>query len=252
MPETTIDNFHRNGLAISNTKLTPDQFALLKREYDKAQQAKPTWHYHQLAGIHNPWGKSARLFNSWGLLDICQSDTLKELLIPLLGADIILWESTFYGYAAFAPPGIWTRHTAFSPIEPMAGVSVRIALDPDGLQLDYVPGSHCDKPGENRAQPQTISIEAGTMLCHDIRLAHRYTQPLTALPGVEYVIHYMPASSLLVRDPSHPAQRLFAEYLPLLNYTKSPIWQVCGEDRNHNDFVTGFSPPVGQWATSAL
>ncbi len=64
---------------------------------------------------------------------------------------------------------------------------------------------------------------------------------------LEYVIRYFPATSSYIRDPVHPTQRILMENYPLVNYTRKPIWLVCGVDRAANDFVTGFKPLAGQW-----
>src|SRR5437763_784314 len=53
-----------------------------------------------------------------------------------------------------------------------------------------------------------------------------------------------------LRDPRAPRHRALMEDDPLLNYVHRPLWQVRGEDRAGNDFVTGFSPPVPRWAGS--
>jgi len=225
---------------------------VLSQEYQKVLTAKQKLHYNQLAGLHNPWGKSAHIFDSWALLDICQSATILELIMPLIGADIILWESAFYGYGALDPAGRWTRHSDFSPIEPMQGIVVRIAIDQQGLELDYLPGSHANIDLDDTASTQAASLQlkAGNVVCHDIRLAQRYSNPCDAPPCGEYVIHYMPATSLFIRDPASNIQRSLAEKIPLINYGKSPIWLVHGNDHRNNDFVTGFSPPVGQWTNA--
>lgn len=250
MSDTELLNFQRTGIFKPEQPVAEPVLKVLKAEYGKVLDSKRRMHYNQLAGLHNPWGKSAHLFDSWALLDICQSEAMLELITPLLGPDIILWESAFYGYNALAPHGTWTRHSDFSPIDPAQGVTVRIAIDPNGLAIDYLPGSHVDEHLIDSQRSKSMTIGHGHIVCHDLRLTNRYSSAKADLRCGEYVIHYMPASSLFVRDPASDIQRHLAEKLPLINYGKSPIWLVSGNDRSNNDFVTGFAPPVGQWTNA--
>lgn len=250
MPDSELLDFQRTGIFKARAPVADSVLNLLKTEYGKVLNSERRMHYNHLAGLHNPWGKSAHLFDSWALLDICQSEAMLELIAPLIGPDIILWESAFYGYNALAAPGAWTRHSDFSPIDPMMGVTVRIAIETNGPALDYLPGSHTSEQQDNAQEMKTVAIESGEILCHDIRLAHRYAKAKSGLQYGEYVIHYMPATSLFVRDPASAIQKLLAEKLPLINYGKSPIWLVSGNDWSNNDFVTGFAPPVGQWTNA--
>lgn len=252
MVDSNQIDFQRHGILQAKKSAPASLLSQLRTEYQKTLNSKQRMHYNQLAGLHNPWGKSAHLFNSWALLDICQSDAILELITPLIGPDIILWESAFYGYSALNRNNKWTRHSDFSPIEPMQGIVVRIGIDHSGVELDYFPGSHVAKELDCSAssQAESLQLKAGSIVCHDIRLAHRYSEPKNTLHCGEYVIHYMPATSLFVRDPTSTIQRHLAETLPLINYSKSPIWLVQGNDHRNNDFVTGFSPPVGQWTNA--
>lgn len=252
MPETHIQDFQKIGLSKASEAISDSAFKTLSTEYRKAENASRHLHYNQLSGLHNPWGKSAHLFDSWGLLDICHSEEILSLVTPLIGPDVILWESAFYGYSALTPANSWARHSHFSPIAPMQGLTVRIAVTE--LSLDYLPGSHLNEllSSNDASTPNVLSttIPAGSIICHDIHLAHRYSTPQSHLPYGEYVIHYMPSTSQFVRDATSSIQKQLAEKMPLINYGKSPIWLVCGSDHSNNDFVTGFSPPTGQWTNA--
>ena len=248
MPDIDTLAFQQTGIVNAGTAIAEPLLDTIKTEYRKALNSARRMNYNQLAGLHNPWGKSAHLFDSWALLDICQSEHMLTLVTPLIGEDVVLWESTFYSYSALTVAGTWVRHSDFSPIKPMQGVSVRIAIEAAGISLDYIPGSHIDNNQQTIQQnSKRLSLPQGGMLCQDIRLAQRYSQPPSQYLCGEYVIHYMPATSVLVRDPLSSAQRQLAEKMPLINYGKSPLWLVSGSDRQNNDFATGFAPPIGQW-----
>lgn len=249
MLPTDITQFHRTGISSPQPILSATQYNALVDEYKKSLMEKSTTYYNQLAGLHNPWGKSAHIFDSWAMLDICQSSNILEMIVPLIGPDIILWESAFYGYNALQSDRTWTRHCDFSPIDPMNGIVVRIALGEQGVGLDYLSGSHTigNLHPDELAVATSLQLNPESAICHDVRLAYRYSKQCSALPCGEYVIHYMPASSLFVRDPTSGIQQYLADKMPLINYGKSPIWLVHGTDHRENDFVTGFFPPVGQW-----
>ena len=45
--------------------------------------------------LHNPWSRAGLTADSWKFLDLCQSAELLQLITPLMGEDIILFDSQF-------------------------------------------------------------------------------------------------------------------------------------------------------------
>jgi hypothetical protein len=96
-----------------------------------------------------------------------------------------------------------------------------------------------------------LALDSATAVLVDIRRLSVCRSALPLPPSPLYVLRYMPGTSHFNRDPLFEANRYAAEHRPLVNYTKRPLWLVRGEDRGANDFVTGFSVRVGQWAPGA-
>lgn len=175
----------------------------------------------RLSGIHNPWGHAAVLATAWPFLDLCEEAVLVEAVAALIGPDVVLWDSELHlaaaAYQRFVQGG---REGRYWPATPLAGAVVLVAP----TRTDE--GARC--------------IDLGALASAD--LGHlRGDEPL-------YVIRYMPASSLYLRDPRAAPNRTAMQEQPLINYTTRPLWLVHGEDRAGSDFVTGFSPVAPRWA----
>lgn len=182
---------------------------------------RPRLRQERLSGLHNPWGQAAVLANAWRFLDVCEDVALVDAVARLIGPDVILWDSELYlaaaTYLRFLEDG---REGRYWPATPLAGAVVMVA------------------PTGNKRRPICLTLAA---------LADADLSSIDAAQPL-YVIRYMPASSLFVRDPHSPANQAAMEEQPLINHAARPLWLVRGDDRSGNDFVTGFSPPVPRWA----
>jgi hypothetical protein len=175
----------------------------------------------RLSGIHNPWGHAAVLATAWPFLDLCEDAAIVEAVARLIGPDVVLWDSELHlearSYLRFVEDG---RERLYWPATPLAGAVVLVT--------------------PQRPADGALCVELAALASLD--LDHlRPSEPL-------YVIRYMPAASLYVRDPRAVRNRAAMEAQPLINYTTRPLWLVAGEDRAGNDFVTGFSPVAPRWA----
>lgn len=224
---------------------------LLQREFQKIAATKKQWRYNHLGGVHNPWGRSANIFDSWALLEVCQSKVLLDYISDFIGPDIILWDSRFFSLAEFVSAGDWIRESDFSPLEPMNGVTVRIPITTAGLSLEVLADNTLPTKLKPETTTQPLVIEPGCIACHDTRLPYRYESSDSNPGQYEYVIQYASGHSKFVRDQTSPIQRSLAERLPLINYGEAPIWLVRGQDHMNNNFVTGFAPAVAQWTKAA-
>jgi len=175
----------------------------------------------RLSGIHNPWGHAAVLATAWPFLDLCEDAAVVEAVARLIGPDVVLWDSQLYlqagAYLRFVLAG---REGSYWPATPLAGALVLVAPMRPAIPAVCVELSAAAAIDPDRFDP---------------------SEPL-------YVIRYMPATSLYLRDPGAPRNRSAMEAQPLVNYMTRPLWLVSGEDRAGNDFVTGFSPAVPRWA----
>lgn len=213
----------------------------VQEEHRKIDTAGRLIRYHDLSGVHNPWGRAASIFDSWKLLDVCQSPCLLELVSKVLGDDIILWDSRFFSLAGIEPEAEWIRDSDFSPFEDLQGVTVRIPVSSSGLSIEVnstLKPSDCFK---------SVLLEPGYAGCHDAHLQYRYASDNSRLQHCEYVIQYASGQSHLVRDQSSAIQQSLAEKMPLINFGQAPIWLLQGSDHAGNDFATGFAPTVAQW-----
>ena len=213
------------------------QLAAIRRS---AQKMRP-W---LLWELHNPWGRSACVADSWKFLELCQSPDLLSQITPFIGEDIVLFDSQFSPglHDAGQPESSWQNDRLRCPADPLRGLVVRIPFaDPADENAKFI----C-KP--DQSAKQVIEYRAGNIICHNIDLNYRVVAGIESpKQPLEYVIRYFPATSRYSRDPTTKLHRQLTERHPLLNYARMPLWLVRGEDKAGNDFVTGFQPRAGRW-----
>lgn len=180
---------------------------------------RPALRPERLSGVHNPWGHASVLTDAWCFLDLCEDPGILDRVERLIGPDIVLWDAELHleaaAYQRFVEAG---REGRYWPVLPLAGAVVLVA--------------------PTAAQPVvSLPLEA---IAGNLPVLDPHA-PL-------FVIRYMPGASKFVRDARAPANWIAMEEQPLVNYATRPLWMVRGEDRAHNDFVTGFSPTVPRWA----
>ena len=205
------------------------------------------WYYWEL---HNPWGRSAHIFDSWQFLDLLKSEEIIEWLSPFLGSDIILFESRFYPdlYESFTKGDFFHSDADYFPVEPLKGITVRISIPSQtgkGSTFQFIPGSHITD--DTNGIHQSIDLEQPTILVYDSQLSYRIMPGSSDQISPGILVRYFPSDTQYIRDHAHPVHRLLTDRIPLLNYAHLPLWQVSGVDRANNDFVTGFSNKSGRW-----
>jgi hypothetical protein len=182
---------------------------------------RPRPRQERLSGMHNPWGQAAVLANAWRFLDVCEDARLVDAVARLIGPDIVLWDSELHlqagSYLRFVDAG---REGRYWPATPLAGAVALVA---------------------------PVSPSRAPILLDLVSLAGADLSSIDAMAPL-YVIRYLPATSLFVRDPRASANWAAMQEQPLINYATRPLWLVRGEDRAGNDFVTGFAPAVPRWA----
>ena len=183
------------------------------------------------------------------MLDICQSSYLLDPVSTLIGPDFYLWDSRFYRLTEFEPEDAWLNESKYAPIEPMAGVTVHIPINASVLELEVLSGSQNETPLSEKPtiRIESLSIDLGYFVCHDINLPYRYTNAYTGSYQGEYIIQYASGNAHFVRDQASAIQQSLADRLPLINFGQAPIWLVRGVDHRKNDYATGFAPAVAQW-----
>ncbi len=237
------EDYRSNGVVTVPATPVADYIPFLREQLACIYQSGQTLRPWLLWELHNPWSRSALTVDSWKFLELCQSAALLRLITPLLGEDIILFDSQFspdlYDTGATAPA--WNNDRLRCPVNPLQGVVVRIPFSApvDGsARFTCQMGQHAQRE---------IEISTGQIICHNIDLPYRICGIEHLAQPVEYVIRYFPATSRYLRDPATAIQRKLTERYPLLNYAQMPLWLVQGEDRAGNDFVTGFQTRAGRW-----
>lgn len=237
-----------SGIAVFPTGAIGEYIPFLQTQltalFDETVRLRP-WH---LWDLHNPWGRSAHRVDSWTFLDLCQAPELLALIAPLIGPDIILYDSQFAPDISNvdAAEDAWQCDALRCPVEPLAGLTVRI---PCGIDPDHILKFCYRREAEISGQTREEYLESGCdhIICHDVRLSYRIEGAAQLMRPCQYVIRYFPATSRYLRDPTAKAQQALIERYPLLNYARMPLWLAHGEDRADNDFVTGFQLKSGRW-----
>ena len=102
------------------------------------------WHWQ---GLHNPWSRAATVFDAWRFLDLCSDGALLAPVKPLIGEDVILFDSFWFGDPWRLMGDRPFDDPIFFPIKPCQGVTVVIALPapaahgPQGFAARYFPAS---------------------------------------------------------------------------------------------------------------
>lgn len=207
------------------------------------------WHY---AELHNPWGRAAAAYDSWGFLDLCQSSVLLEPIAALVGPDIILFDSQWLP-DCLEPPE--TESTLESdahrfPLDPPRGLTALVCFADQpaySVVVDYKP-LH---PRSGAAQDWvSVEFQRGEVLHVDCQVPYRVRSNPGKRHPVVYAIRYFSARSRYERDPAAAVHRALTERYPLINYAAMPLWLVHGQDRAGNDFVTGFNVRAGFWTSA--
>jgi hypothetical protein len=267
LSEAEIARFHEEGLVIPDYRIPDDMLKRMQAEVDDLIARHPDVRPEMLSGAHNPWGQSAQIVGSWAWLDFCRFSEIVDMVEQLIGPDIILWGSQLFckpaGHGMAVP---WHQDGQYWPIDPLATVTVRIAIEdslPENGCMRYIAGSHKSRDvvaheiveSSNMAIKQQVAgmdesaakedvLHAGQISIHDVYLVHGSAENRSSKRRSDYAIRYMPASSRYVRDASHPANAYAAEKSQMMNYTQRPLWLLRGTDRAGNDFTTGHGKPA--------
>lgn len=265
LTDAEVATYRDEGLVIPDWRIPDDWLARLRDEVDRLIARNPGVRPEQLSGAHNPWGQSARLVGSEVFLEFCRLPAILDMVERLIGPDIVLWGSQlFCKPAGDGMPVPWHQDGQYWPIDPLATVTVRVAIDdslPENGCMRYLPGSHLARelvrheyvterhvalrqqlPEIDERLARDDVLRAGQVSLHDVYLVHGSAANRSARRRADYAIRYMPATSRYVRDPDFPANAYAAKESPLMNYTTRPLWLVRGTDRAGNDFTTGHGP----------
>lgn len=262
LSDAEVARFHAEGLVIPDYRIPEDMLARMRAEVEDLIARHPGVRPELLSGAHNPWGQSAKIVGSWAWLEFCRFPEIVDMVEQLIGPDVILWGSQLFckpaGHGLAVP---WHQDGQYWPIDPLATVTVRIAIDdslPENGCMRYIPGSHRSRDvvahefveTPNVAIRQQVAeldeslarddaLGAGQISIHDVYLVHGSGENRSNRRRSDYAIRYMPATARYVRDPSFPANAYAAEKSQLMNYTTRPLWLLRGVNRAGNDLEIG-------------
>ena len=247
MISSRIKEYATQGVVVFTPAFIGEYLPFLRRQLQNLRENEKSvrpWHFWEL---HNPWGRAAGIYDSWKFLELCQSKELLSLVAPLIGENIILYDSQFSPdlNEQRQTGAIWISDCLRCPVKPLAGIVARVpfsSVENEDAFFAYQPVA-----GGKTTPSRRIKIKPGQIVCHDIRLKYRVHSEKNRMRPTEYLIRYFPATSLYLRDPALKAHRALTERYPLLNYAQMPLWLAHGEDKADNDFVTGFQVKAGRW-----
>ena len=198
LPEPLLAPLRREAMALRERERNPRR---LRQE--------------ELSGIHNPFGRAGGLVDAWAFLDLAESELICDALEPVLGPDILLWDSEL-----FLSRGAWlaerAREGRFWPFDaPLEGALVEVALDSGGWQVT----------------PLQQVPQVAPMLSDNV-----------------YVLRYASAAARFLREGSAAPNRACALERPLVNYANRPLWLVRGENVAGNSLAKGYTSLSPHWA----
>ncbi|GAB4152153.1 MAG: hypothetical protein Tsb0016_24540 [Sphingomonadales bacterium] len=166
-----------------NIELSPQWHSFLSAQAEKLTAphiVQRPWHWQ---GLHNPWSRAASLYDAWGFLDLCSDSTLLATVTGLIGADVILFDSFWFGDPWQLMGERPFEEPVFFPIRPCQGVTVTLPLPkpvsngPQGFAARYFPASaHYIRDPEDPAQKA---------LMERLPLYNAATAPLWLVSGVD-------------------------------------------------------------------
>jgi len=192
-------------------------------------------------------------------LDFAQRPEILDMIESLIGPDIVFWAA-----ALFSKPGgdgrpvPWHQDGVYWPLEPMATVTLWVALDESRVEngcMCVIPGSHkqgflehrtSDKDGmvlNSEIAASAFDLEAarpielmpGQVSLHDAFLVHGSAPNSSPKRRAGMTFRYMPATTLYERGRSMTTGSNTAA----IDHANRPIWLLRGEDRAGNDFQRG-------------
>lgn len=191
-------------------------------------------------------------------LNIASTPGLLDQVSRLIGDDIILWGSGYFGKPArIGKETPWHQDGEYWPIRPLATVTAWVALDdtsPANGCLRLIPGSHAgrrllphgrDDSGRltlNQVLDQRhfdpgravdIILEAGEVSLHDVYMIHGSAANRSPRRRAAVTFRYMPATSHF--DRALAAEQHRRHGIP--DVSQRPLYLVRGSDRSGRNFA---------------
>lgn len=265
LSDTEIERYRSEGLIVPDYRLPADTLEAMRTAVERLITDHPDIRPEALSGPHNPWGQSAKMIGNTDFLEFCRFPEIIDMVEQLIGPDIILWGSMLFAKPPKDGKAVpWHQDGQYWPIEPLATVTVRIAIDGSDVEngcMRFIPGSHKSRVLKrhqvadrddfaikqemidiDESAARDVILEPGQISLHDVYTVHGSNHNRSGKRRADYAIRYMPATSLYDRRADHPATAYARKLSPTMNYPNRPIWLVRGKDRAGNDFNAGYGP----------
>ena len=249
-----IDAYRRDGYVIpAGFRLGGEELAILRSALERVLADNPDILPDRLINTHLDGGKPYGLRGQRAFYDLARDPRILDLAEAVMGPDLVLLFTHLFCKPADSARDVpWHQDGPFWPVEPLASVTVWVALDDVNSgngAIRVIPGSHRDyQPHRlvDRADSTlnreidagsiddqdavTIELQAGQVSLHDIGIVHGSAANRSGRRRAGLALRYMPATSQVHRKMPNAAA----------DWDDMPVELVRGVNRNHEtDFSLG-------------
>lgn len=266
LSRSEIDAYHRDGYVIPDFRLSDEALTGLRDAYDRTIAANadtPGVTPDFMLGPHlgTPGAQGVRGDPYW--LELAHNRDILDMVAQVAGEDLILWGTTLFGKPPFigkATP--WHQDADYYPIEPMATVTVWIAIDdatPGNGCMRYLRGSHArrrvfphhwnesgdltlyqeiDDEWINEDDSVDVELKAGQISMHDVFMVHGSRANTSPNRRAGFVLRIMPGTSHFNHARGADSGNTTHDY------SGRALFQLRGEDKTgRNNFSIGHNRP---------
>ena len=249
-----IDAYRRDGYVIpAGFRLGGEELAILRSALERVLADNPDILPDRLINTHLDGGKPYGLRGQRAFYDLARDPRILDLAEAVMGPDLVLLFTHLFCKPADSARDVpWHQDGPFWPVEPLASVTVWVALDDvdsGNGAMRVIPGSHRDyQPHRvvDRADSTlnreidagsiddqdavTIELQSGQVSLHDIGIVHGSAANRSGRRRAGLALRYMPATSQVHRKMPNAAA----------DWDDMPVELVRGVNRNHEtDFSLG-------------
>ncbi|MBT7504998.1 MAG: phytanoyl-CoA dioxygenase family protein [Rhodospirillales bacterium] len=257
-----IKAYHRDGFIMPDYQMPDDLLNQMREAYGRIvaeNSDTPGVSPNFMLGPHLQKTGAQGVKGDPFWMDLARNDDILDMVSQVAGEDLILWGTTLFG----KPPLVgkatpWHQDADYYPIEPMATITVWIAIDDATAEngcMRYQPGSHQDRRGYphhwNERDDLTLFQEiddewvdedkavdvirkAGQISIHDVFIVHGSGANTTPDRRAGFVLRIMPGTSFFNHSKGADSDN------PTHDYSKRALFQLRGGDKTgRNDFAVG-------------
>ena len=262
LSDSELEVYRSDGVVVPSFRLPLDKLALLQLLTSNLIADNPQMGDEPMVSPHVPGSGVQNLKSDPRWLEIATFPPILDMMVNLLGPDIILWGTTLFHKPAGVERAVpWHRDGRYWPIKPLSTTSVWIAATDCTAEngcLRVIPGSHSTQNTGNHfrdhsdgvtipetleeqeydeARARDILLEAGQMVIFDIYSVHGSHSNQSEVNRTGYALRFMPATCHYDHN-NIPV----AESRGSAHHTR-PLIQVRGTNQNgKNNFTIGHPP----------